>query len=138
MSKYFSEMSLMYEKQIRVTEEHIDQNNHVNNVQYVHWVEEVAAEHWDLLKQKTEYVNDAWMLLDHHIQYKKQVYLNDVITVKTYPETPEGAKQPRKVEFYCNGELVVDSSTLWVLFDTETKKIKRLERNWLEKLGLIL
>ncbi|RXM52755.1 MULTISPECIES: acyl-CoA thioesterase [unclassified Chryseobacterium] len=127
-------MSLVHEKQIKVTEEHIDQNNHVNNVQYVHWVEEVAAEHWDLLKHKTEYENDVWMLLDHHIRYKKQVYLNDVITVKTYPQTPEGAKQPRKVEFYCHDELVVDSSTLWILFDTEAKKIKRLENNWLEKL----
>ncbi|WP_336958169.1 acyl-CoA thioesterase [Chryseobacterium contaminans] len=134
MSKYFNEMSLVYEKQIKVTEQHIDQNNHVNNVQYVHWVEEVAAEHWDLLKHKTEYENDVWMLLDHHIRYKKQVYLNDVITVKTYPQDPEGAKQPRKVEFYCNDELVVDSSTLWILFDTEAKKIKRLESNWLEKM----
>ena len=125
-------MNLMYEKQIQVTEEHIDQNNHVNNVQYVHWVEEVAAEHWDLLKQQTEYANDAWMLLDHHIRYKKQVYLNDMITVRTYPMTPEGAKQPRKVEFYCNDQLVVDSSTLWILFDPETKKIKRLESDWLE------
>lgn len=126
-------MNLKYEKQIKVTEEHIDQNNHVNNVQYVHWVEEVAAEHWDLLKQKTEYVNDAWMLLDHHIQYKKQAYLGDVITVKTYPQSPEGAKQPRKVEFYCNDQLLVDSSTLWVLFDPFTKKIKRLEKDWLDK-----
>ncbi|RLJ33780.1 acyl-CoA thioester hydrolase [Chryseobacterium sp. 7] len=125
-------MNLMYEKQIQVTEEHIDQNNHVNNVQYVYWVEEVAAEHWDLLKQKTEYANDVWMLLDHHIRYKKQVYLNDIITVRTYPMSPEGAKQPRKVEFYCNDELVVDSSTLWILFDPETKKIKRLESDWLE------
>lgn len=127
-------MDLIYEKQIKVAEGHIDQNNHVNNVQYVHWVEEVAAEHWDLLKHKTEYVNEVWMLLDHHIQYKKQVYLNDIITVKTYPQAPEGAKQPRKVEFYCNGELVVDSGTLWILFDPETRKIKRLEKNWLEKL----
>ncbi|MBP2619708.1 acyl-CoA thioesterase [Chryseobacterium jejuense] len=134
MSKYFNEMSLVYEKQIKVTEEHIDQNNHVNNVQYVHWVEEIAAEHWDLLKHKTEYENDVWMLLDHHIRYKKQVYLGDIIIVKTYPQAPEGAKQPRKVEFYCNDELVVDSSTLWVLFDMEAKKIKRLENNWLEKL----
>ncbi|WP_079243023.1 acyl-CoA thioesterase [Chryseobacterium indologenes] len=126
-------MNLMHEKQIKVTAEHIDQNNHVNNVQYVHWVEEIAAEHWDLLKQQTEYANDAWMLLDHHIRYKKQVYLGDIITVRTYPLTPEGAKQPRKVEFYCNDELVVNSSTLWILFDPETKKIKRLENDWLEK-----
>ncbi|WP_126652095.1 acyl-CoA thioesterase [Chryseobacterium aureum] len=125
-------MNLMYEKQIQVTEKHIDLNNHVNNVQYVHWVEEIAAEHWDILKQQTEYADDVWMLLDHHIRYKKQVYLNDIITVRTYPISPEGAKQPRKVEFYCNDQLVVDSSTLWVLFDPETKKIKRLESDWLE------
>ncbi|MDR2234939.1 MAG: acyl-CoA thioesterase [Chryseobacterium sp.] len=128
-------MNLVYEKQIKVTEEHIDQNKHVNNVQYVHWVEEAAAEHWDLLKQQTEYVNDVWMLVDHHIQYKKQVYLGEMITVKTYPKTPEGIRQPRKVEFYCNGQLVVDSQTLWVLMDKETQKIKRLESSWLEKLN---
>lgn len=127
-------MSLIYQKEIKVTEEHIDQNNHVNNVQYVHWVEEIAVEHWNFVKHKTEYPKDIWMLLDHHIQYKKQVYLGDTITVKTYPKVPEGAKQPRKVEFYCNDQLVVDSLTLWILIDMETHKIKRLEDNWLDKL----
>lgn len=74
------------------------------------------------------------MLLDHHIQYKKQVYLGDVITVKTYPKSPEGIRQPRKVEFYCNDVLVVDSLTLWVFIDKETQKIKRLDENWLNLL----
>lgn len=127
-------MSLIYEKEICVTEKHIDGNNHVNNVQYVHWVEEIAGEHWDFVKQKTPYPNDVWMLLDHHIQYKKQVYLSEKMTVKTYPKAPEGIRQPRKVEFYCNGELVADSATLWVLIDRETQKIKRLEADWLETL----
>ncbi|EJL69079.1 acyl-CoA thioesterase [Chryseobacterium populi] len=127
-------MSLVFEKQIEVTEQHIDGNNHVNNVQYVHWVEEIAGEHWDFVKHKTEFAEFSWMLLDHHIQYKKQVYLNDIITVKTYPKAPEGIKQPRKVEFYCNGQLVVDSSTLWVLVDMKTRKIKRLGSDWLENI----
>ena len=127
-------MSLMYQKEIQVTEENIDQNNHVNNVQYVSWVEEIAVEHWEAVKHTTEYPDDIWMLLDHHIQYKKQVYLNDIITIKTYPKAPEGIKQPRKVEFYCNGHLVVDSLTLWVLIDSETQKIQRLKSNWLESL----
>jgi len=128
-------MSLIYQKQIQVTEDHIDQNNHVNNVQYVSWVEEIAGEHWDFVKDRTPYPKDIWMLLDHHIQYKKQVYLGDTITVKTYPKAPEGIKQPRKVEFYCNDKLVVDSSTLWVLIDIKTQKIKRLENDWLDKLN---
>jgi acyl-CoA thioester hydrolase len=127
-------MSLTYEKKLMVTEQHIDRNNHVNNVQYVHWVEEIAVEHWDLVKNRTDYPDDIWMLVDHHIQYKKQVYLGDTVTVRTYPEAPEGIRQPRKVEFYCNDELVVKSSTLWILVDKETQKIKRLESDWLEKL----
>lgn len=127
-------MSLIFEKQIVVTEEYIDGNNHVNNVQYVKWVEEIAGEHWDSVKDKLGFPNDIWMLLDHHIQYKKQVYLGEIITVKTYPKAPEGIRQPRKVEFYCNDQLVVDSLTLWVFIDKETQKIKRLENDWLEKL----
>ncbi|MFY1047006.1 acyl-CoA thioesterase [Chryseobacterium sp. GP-SGM7] len=124
-------MGLIFEKQIQITKEHIDGNNHVNNVQYIKWVEEVAAEHWDSVKNKLGFPDDIWMLLDHHIQYKKQVYVNDTITIKTYPKPPEGIRQPRKVEFYCNNELVVDSSTLWVFLDKETQKIKRLDENWL-------
>jgi len=127
-------MSLIFEKQIMVTEDYIDGNNHVNNVQYVKWVEEIAGEHWDSVKDKLGFPNDIWMLLDHHIQYKKQVYLGDIITVKTYPKTPKGIRQPRKVEFYCNDKLVVDSLTLWVFIDKETQKIKRLNNDWLNQL----
>ncbi|STC92955.1 Long-chain acyl-CoA thioesterase FadM [Chryseobacterium carnipullorum] len=127
-------MDLVYQKEIHVTEEHIDKNHHVNNVQYVHWVEEIAGEHWDSLKHKTEFAEFAWILVDHHIQYKKQVFLHDVITVKTYPKPPEGIKQPRKVEFYCKDKLVVDSDTLWVLVDLKTQKIKRLESDWLDNI----
>ncbi|WP_445432487.1 acyl-CoA thioesterase [Chryseobacterium indoltheticum] len=127
-------MSLIFEKQIKITEEYIDLNNHVNNVQYVKWVEEIAAEHWDSVKHKLDFQDDIWMLLDHHIQYKKQVYLGDIITIKTYPKSPEGIRQPRKVEFYCNDVLVVDSLTLWVFIDKNTQKIKRLDENWLSLL----
>ncbi|WP_294217585.1 acyl-ACP thioesterase domain-containing protein [uncultured Chryseobacterium sp.] len=128
-------MSLVYETEITVTEEHIDGNNHVNNVQYVHWVAMVAAAHWDLLKSGTEYEEDIWMLFDHHIRYKKQVYLDDILTVKTYPEAPEGIRQPRKVEFYCKGELVVESRTLWILIEKQTQKIRRLGNDWLTGLS---
>ncbi|MEA1850478.1 thioesterase [Chryseobacterium sp. MHB01] len=125
-------MGLIYEKQVVITEEHIDRNNHVNNVQYVKWVEEIAGEHWDFVKHKTNNPEDIWMLLDHHIRYKKQVYLGELLTIKTYPKAPEGIRQPRKVEFYCNDQLVVDSLTLWVFIDKETQRIIRLESDWLD------
>ena len=60
------------------------------------------------------------------------MYEGDILTVKTYPQKPDGIRQPRKVEFYKNNELMVDSKTLWVLIDKDTQKIKRIENNWLE------
>lgn len=125
-------MKQIHIKEILITKEHLDQMNHVNNVQYVHWVEEMAKEHWDILRHNTNYVDDFWFLADHHIQYKKQVYEGDILTVKTYSQKPDGIRQPRKVEFYKNDELMVDSKTLWVLIDKDTQKIKRIENNWLE------
>ena len=107
-------MKLVHIKEIVVSDEHLDQNNHVNNVQYVHWVEEMAKEHWDILKNSMPYSDDFWVLSDHHIQYKKQVFKGEVLTLKTYPEKPEGIRQPRKIEFYRGEELVVDSKTFWV------------------------
>lgn len=125
-------MKLVHIKEIVVSDEHLDQNNHVNNVQYVHWVEEMAKEHWDLLKTSTPFADDFWVLSDHHIQYKKQVFKGELLTLKTYPEKPEGIRQPRKVEFYRGEELVVDSRTFWVLIDKGKQKIKRIENDWLE------
>ncbi|MFT3919214.1 acyl-CoA thioesterase [Cloacibacterium sp.] len=125
-------MKHVHIKEILITKEHLDQMNHVNNVQYVHWVEEMAKEHWDILRHNTNYVDDFWFLADHHIQYKKQVYEGDILMVKTYPQKPDGIRQPRKVEFYKNDELMVDSKTLWVLIDKDTQKIKRIENDWLE------
>jgi len=124
----------IYTKQIQVTNKHLDKNNHVNNVQFVYWVEEIAAAHWDTLKHETDYASDYWVLFDHHIQYKRQVYLGETLTIKTYPLPAQGVKQPRKVEFYRDDELVVDSRTLWILFDNEKQKVKRFKPDWLEKL----
>lgn len=123
---------IVYTKEITVTEEHLDQNKHVNNVQYVKWVEEMATEHWECVKDMTKYKNDYWVMYDHHIQYKKQVFLGDKILVKTYPLEPQGLKQPRKVEFYKDGVLMVDSKTLWVMCDHKTHKIVRIEQDWLD------
>lgn len=122
---------LIHEKEIIITAEFIDQNNHVNNVQYVRWVEMMAAEHWDLLKHKSKHSGNIWFLVDHHIQYKKQVYLGDTLLLRTYPENPEGIRQPRKVEFYKDGELVVDSRTKWIMMNPENQKIVRIEKDWL-------
>lgn len=119
----------IHEKKIKVTEEHIDRLKHVNNAQYVKWVEIMAEEHWNKLKLKTSYPDDYWVMAEHHLYYHKQVFLDEILLAKTYPMEPEGLKQPRMVEFYRDDELVVKSKTYWILIDHKTHRIKRLNRS---------
>lgn len=125
---------LVFEKEIIITPEFLDSNRHVNNVQYVIWVEMMAEAHWDILKDSTPYAEEVWFLSEHRLKYHQQVFLDDRLLMKTYPLPPEGIRQPRKVEFYKDGNLAVDSLTLWVLIDSESGKIKRLPEDWLDKL----
>lgn len=125
---------IVYEREISITKEFLDVYQHVNNVQYVKWVEMIATEHWDAIKHKSRYKNNIWFLVDHHIQYKKQVLLGETLTIKTYPEETEGLRQPRKVEFYRAGELVVDSRTLWIMLHPKTQKIIRIDKDWLKEI----
>lgn len=62
---------LYFEKEITITQEFLDQNEHVNNVQYVKWVEWIATSHWDFVKEKSKYAENIWFLVDHCIEYKK-------------------------------------------------------------------
>ena len=117
-----------HEKIITVSDEHLDQLNHVNNAQYVKWVEMMAEEHWEKLRHDTVFPDDYWVMLEHHIYYKKQVFKGEDITARTWPLEPEGIRQPRMVEFYRDRELVVQSKTLWILMDHSSNRPKRLNR----------
>ena len=37
-----------HEQELTVTKDHIDLLNHVNNIEYVRWVQDIAEAHWNL------------------------------------------------------------------------------------------
>ncbi|WP_375238009.1 acyl-CoA thioesterase [Aurantibacter sp.] len=117
-----------YTTQITVKQEHLDQLHHVNNIQYVSWVQDIAITHWE--KAITEHIRNSyfWVLLQHSISYKKPAFLNDVIEVKTFIKSAKGVRSIRCVEFY-NSEtqtLLATSDTTWCLFNKENKKPTRI------------
>ena len=122
----------LHEKEILITKEFLDELQHVNNIEYVKWVEMIATEHWELLKNSTAYKDYIWFMVDQFIQYKKQAYEGQKLLIRTYPLQPNGVRQPRKVEFFVDGELIADSLTHWVLIHPETKRVTRLDVNWLD------
>ena len=118
----------IYEKLITVAQDDLDELNHVNNVRYVKWVNDIAKEHW--LQNTTENIHEEffWVMLSHQLQYKGEAVLNDVIKLKTYVIKAEGATSTRIVEMYHNKtqKLLVKSETNWCLMSSKTLRPTRI------------
>lgn len=118
----------VFEKTIKVQEGDLDDLNHVNNVRYVQWMQDIAKEHWQA-KAPEELVNTTvWVVLTHHITYKSAAKLNDNILIKTYIAKSKGPVSVRVVEMYKkeNKQLLVKSKTEWCLLNSETFKPMRI------------
>jgi acyl-CoA thioester hydrolase len=124
----------VFEKTITVSHNDLDGLNHVNNVRYVQWVQDVAEEHWNL-KAPTK-ILDAyfWVMLSHHIQYKGQAFLNDELVLKTFVTKSEGVTSTRMVEIYTknSGKLLTSSETKWCFMSKENNRLARIPQNIIE------
>ncbi len=116
------------EKEITVSENDLDDLNHVNNVIYIHWLQEIAKNHWKSLVSNEIIKNYYWVLLEHQIKYLNPALLNDKIMIKTYIEKTEGIRSNRIVEIYNrnNDKLLVKSKTIWCLINAKTNKPNRI------------
>ena len=116
------------EQEITVSQNDLDDLNHVNNVVYINWIQEIAKNHWDVLVSDEIKDNYYWVLLEHHIKYLHSALLNEKIIIKTYIEETKGVKSSRKVEIYNKGtnQLLVTSKTIWCLINAKTNKPSRI------------
>tara|TARA_R110001632_G_scaffold97176_1_gene203628 strand:+ start:988 stop:1377 length:390 start_codon:yes stop_codon:yes gene_type:complete len=115
-----------FEKSYTVVASHIDELNHVNNVVYLEWIQDIAHLHWNVLKKGHETFTYVWVVIRHEIDYLRQALLDDVLEAKTWVGKTEGIKSIRHVEFYKNGKLVVKAATTYCLLDAKSFKPMRI------------
>ncbi|AUC83681.1 thioesterase [Lacinutrix sp. Bg11-31] len=111
-----------------VAKEDLDELNHVNNVRYIDWVNNIAKSHWLEKASKNITDNYFWVLLSHTIDYKKPAFLNDGLLLKTYVTKAEGVTSIRIVEIL-NAKtniLLAKSETKWCFIDSKTLKPTRI------------
>lgn len=117
-----------FSKKIKVTESHIDQLNHVNNVTYVQWIQDIAGEHW--LSEAPASINETiyWVVKKHVITYHTPCFLDEILEIKT--QTPGefyGPLWDRFVWIYKpDGKLAVEAITTWCLIDRERNRPIRI------------
>lgn len=116
----------IFEHQIIVKEQHLDDLNHVNNVVYLQWVQDVAAAHWNLKATPEMKENYVWVVLNHFLEYKRPALLGETLIAQTYVQNYDGAKSERHVRILRGETLLVQAKTTWCLLDNTTQKPKRV------------
>ena len=111
---------------IHVQPEDIDELNHVNNVVYLRWVQQVAVAHWNSLPDNEIRAKHLWVALRHEIDYLSPAFLGDDVIGYTWVSSMEGAKSTRHVEFYLGDKCLAKAKTIWCLLDATTLKPKRI------------
>jgi acyl-CoA thioester hydrolase len=113
----------------------IDELNHVNNVVFVRWVQEVAIAHWMATSSEELRATYSWMLLRHEIDYLGQAFLGDCLIGTTWVGEAKGATFERFVELKKDGRVITKSRTVWALLDAKTLKPRRIDGMMVEMLG---
>jgi len=122
---------------IKVGMEDIDTLQHVNNVVYLRYVQDVAQTHWDTIASADMKKKYSWVVLRHEIDYKNPAFLGDELVARTWVSSCEGVRSVRNVKLYHkdSGKLVVETKTIWCLLDAQTMRPRRIEEDIISIFG---
>ena len=126
--------AVSYQHSFPVEARHLDGLNHVNNVVYLQWVNDISEKHWELLSNESLNSKYFWVCLRHEIDYLHQAVLGDEITVFTWIGESAGVKSVRNVHIYKGDILLTKIKSTWCLIDAKTLKPTRIKEDILEVL----
>ena len=118
----------VYEKTLTVQSEDLDELNHVNNIRYIDWVQQISKEHWEKVTSSELRSTLIWVVRKHEVNYFKSAVLDDELTLKTHIAQNKGPISTRIVEVWNNKThtLLVKASTDWCLLDASSFRPKRV------------
>ncbi len=115
-------MPRVHVKSITVGADAIDVHRHVNNQEYLRWMQEVATEHseaqgWPLDRYLA--AGASWYVRTHFIEYLRPALLGDELTVCTWVGTMERRNCRRRTLFLRAGDrrVLARAETLWIFVD---------------------
>ena len=97
----------------------IDANDHVNNVVYVSWMQDLAVAHSKAVMPKhlLAELGFTWVARSHHVEYLSPAFSGDQIEARTWLTGYRRVRCHRRYEFIRTSDqkLVARGETDWVL-----------------------
>ena len=128
MSDETSENSWAFERDSTASPEHIDELGHVNNAEWVRWIQDIAVSHWHAVAPDEHRERYIWVVTRHEIDYRGNIREGEVAHGGTRVSgTPRGAQFDREVRFVDDaGKVLVRALTRWAMLDAQTLRPARV------------
>lgn len=127
-SKNADSLPHIYEEEFDVEAHHIDQNGHVNNLEYLNWAHRISGKHWECRTTEAQRAEFLWVVAKNEIEYIRELKLGDRVRLRTWIENTHKAKTFRQVEIVrvSDGALSAKARIDWYALDAKTRKPKRI------------
>lgn len=105
-----------------MTDDAIDELGHVNNLQYLGWMQDVAIQHsaaqgWPMRRYLD--LGQSWVVQSHFIRYVRPAFRGDELTIFTWVAGFAPRSSPRKYLFWraADQQILAEAETQWVYVD---------------------
>ena len=126
-------MTQVYQYSLTVPDHAVDTNGHVNNIEYLRWMQDAAILHSDSqgCTKATILVGATWVVRTHHIEYLRPAFAGETVCVLTWVSNFRRVQSLRKyriIRFHDNAVLV-EGETDWVFVDARTGRLRSIPKD---------
>ncbi len=117
-----------FEQPIPIHPEDIDFFQHVNNVVYVRWVQEISTAAWFARATEAQKAKIGWLVKRHEIEYLDSARLGDEVVGRTWVGGAERHIFERFVEIVrvSDQRVLARARSLWCPIDMQTRRLIRV------------
>jgi acyl-CoA thioester hydrolase len=123
-------MPQIYQYKLTVPDNALDINGHVNNIEYLRWMQDAALLHSDIqgCTRATIEAQATWVVRTHRIEYLRPAFAGEHIVVLTWVTNFRRVQSLRKYKIVRldDNTVLVDGETNWVFVDARTGSLRSI------------
>lgn len=125
-------MQQIHRYELLVPKEAEDQNGHVNNVEYLRWMQDAAMQHSEITgcTAATNAAGATWVVRTHKIEYFKPAFAGDRVVIVTWIADFRRVQSLRKYKIIrpADDALLAEGETNWVFVDVHKGTLRSIPR----------
>ena len=134
-------MSQIYRYELTVPEDALDVNGHVNNLEYLRWMQEAAILHSDSqgCTKVTTAAGATWVIRTHRVEYLRPAFAGEQINVLTWVSNFRRVRSLRKYRIIRveDNAVLVEGETDWVFVDAQTGRLRSIPKNVMDAFEIL-